>query len=81
MLGIRHDEAGAAPNYRTLSEPNAAVTRAMIRLVADAVMPVGQLQTLFAPLHLQIVGGPGEDDVHSLARTATHVGVAAQLSA
>jgi hypothetical protein len=81
MLGIRHGDAGAPPNYRTLSEPNAAVTGATIPLVADAVMPVGQLQTLLAPLHLQIVGGPGENGVYSLAPTAGHLDVAAQLSA
>ena len=80
MLGIQHDDAGAPANYRTLSEP-AAATRATIRLVADPAMPVGRLQALLAPLHLQIVGGPGENGVYSLAPTAGHADVAAQLSA
>lgn len=81
MLGIKHGDADPPASYRTLSQPDAAVARATIRLVADPAMPVGQLQALLLPLHLQIVAGPGENGVYSLAPTATHADLAAQLAA
>ncbi|MCR4469784.1 zf-HC2 domain-containing protein [Burkholderia sp. SCN-KJ] len=59
--------ASTLANYRTLSEVNAGAARVTIRLVADPAMPVGRLQALLVQLHLQIVGGPSENGVYSLA--------------
>jgi hypothetical protein len=66
-LGFSRGADSAPANYRTLSEANAGAARATIRLVADPAMPVGRLQALLVPLHLQIVGGPSENGVYSLA--------------
>ncbi|SDI39347.1 zf-HC2 domain-containing protein [Paraburkholderia phenazinium] len=67
--------------YRTLSTPDRSTALATIRLVVDATMPAGQLQALLVPLHLQIVGGPGENGVYSLAPVATPGDVERQVSA
>lgn len=66
-LGFSRGADSAPANYRTLSEGNVGAAHATIRLVADLAMPVGRLQTLLVPLHLQIVGGPSENGVYSLA--------------
>ena len=65
-LGFSRGADSAPANYHTLSEANAGAARATIRLVADPAMPVGRLQALLVPLHLQIVGGPSENGVYSL---------------
>jgi len=68
VLGAQSgSSSSSAPVYRTLSTPDRLGGPATIRLVVDATMPAGQLQSLLVPLHLQIVGGPGENGVYSLA--------------
>jgi hypothetical protein len=79
-LGFSRGADSAPANYRTLSEANAGAARATIRLVADPAMPVGRLQALLVPLHLQIVGGPSENGVYSLAPVAGPGDVAKQLA-
>lgn len=67
VLGAQSGGHGRPTSYQTLSEADAAAAHATIRLVVDSAMSVSQLQTLLVPLHLQIVGGPGEMGVYSLA--------------
>ncbi|WP_154671497.1 hypothetical protein [Paraburkholderia mimosarum] len=58
-------------HYHTLSpQPTDGAARATIRLVVDRPMPVGELQGLLVPLHLQIVAGPSESGVYSLGPTS-----------
>lgn len=69
-------------HYRTLSSPPTdATARATIRLVVDKSMSVGALQALLMPLHLQILGGPGESGVYSLGPTSARGKVADQVDA
>ncbi|CAB3725390.1 zf-HC2 domain-containing protein [Paraburkholderia rhynchosiae] len=79
-LGFTRGADSAPASYRTLSQADAGTTRATIRLVADPAMPVGRLQALLVPLRLQIVGGPSENGVYSLAPVATPGDVAKQLA-
>ena len=65
FLALDVSHRGAA--YRTLSSPDARLPQASIRLVVDASMTVGKLQALLVSRNLQIVGGPNEDGVYSLA--------------
>jgi anti-sigma factor RsiW len=68
-----HDQPAASspPLYHTLAAPPEAVPRASIRAVLAPTLSLGQLQTLLAQSQLQIVGGPSEAGVYSLApRTA-----------
>ncbi|MFL9860027.1 zf-HC2 domain-containing protein [Paraburkholderia madseniana] len=70
VLGVQYGHDSRPASYRTLSEPDAATGRATIRLAVDPAMSVGQLQALLVPLHLQIVGGTGDNGVYSLAPVA-----------
>ncbi|PMS12705.1 hypothetical protein C0Z17_07685 [Trinickia caryophylli] len=72
-MGVRPESDRTSPAYRTLFRirPAAAgsrqMPRATIRLVVDDGMAAGRLQALLASLKLQIVGGPGESGIYSLA--------------
>ncbi|HEV3423858.1 MAG TPA: zf-HC2 domain-containing protein [Paraburkholderia sp.] len=82
VLGSQSGGANpSAPVYRTLSTPERSGGFATIRLVVDATMQAGQLQSLLVPLHLQIVGGPSENGVYSLGPASTPGDVERQVSA
>jgi hypothetical protein len=55
--------------YHTLSAPEAPTAPASIRAVLSPQMTVAQVQQLLAQAHLQIVAGPTEAGVYSLAPT------------
>lgn len=80
-LGFSRGADRAPASYRTLAQAEGEVARATIRLVADPAMPIGQLQGLLVPLHLQIVGGPSENGVYSLAPVVLPADVVKQLAA
>jgi len=68
VLASRLETASRLPaTYRTLSAPDVQASRATIRLVVDDAMRIKQLQALLVPLHLQIVAGPTQGGVYSLA--------------
>ena len=82
VLGTKSGNANSsAAEYRTLSTPEHSVGVATIRLVVDPAMQAGQLQSLLVPLHLQIVGGPGENGVYSLGPASTPGDIERQVSA
>jgi anti-sigma factor RsiW len=66
-LWTRNEPAGAQPAYHTLAAPQEAVPRASIRAVLAPTLTLGQLQALLAQSQLQIVAGPSEAGVYSLA--------------
>lgn len=68
-------------SYRTLSDGAAPAHHATIRLVVDGAMTVGRLQELLASQQLQIVSGPGQNGVYSLAPIAAVGDVDAQVAA
>lgn len=57
----------AAPVYRTLTAPETGASRASIRMVPAPAMTLAELQQLLAQSRLQIVSGPSEAGVYSLA--------------
>jgi anti-sigma factor RsiW len=57
----------AAPTYVTLSAPEASAPRASFHVVLAPSMKLSELQTLLQQLQLQIVGGPGDSGIYSLA--------------
>lgn len=59
--------AGPEPEYRTFSAPPAALAPHAIRAVFAANLPLGELQQLLDRADLQIVGGPTEVGVYTLA--------------
>lgn len=82
VLGTQSGGANSSmAQYRTLSTPDRAAGLATIRLVVDPAMQAGQLQSLLVPLHLQIVGGPGENGVYSLGPASTPGDIERQVSA
>ncbi len=56
-----------AGTYRTLSQPAAPSSAATIRVVLSPSMTLEQLRVLLVTAHLQVVAGPGEAGVWSLA--------------
>ena len=58
---------GPEPGYRTFSAPPAAAAPHAIRAVFAADLPLGELQQLLDRADLQIVGGPTEVGVYTLA--------------
>ncbi|KAE8753496.1 hypothetical protein FSO04_44890 [Paraburkholderia madseniana] len=66
--------------YRTLSEGAAPAHRATIRLVVDDAMTVGRLHALLESQQLEIVSGPGQNGVYSLAPVADAGDVSAQVA-
>jgi anti-sigma factor RsiW len=66
--------------YQTLSTPEPAVRHAAIRMVPAPSMSAGDLQRMLRQLDLEIVGGPSEAGVYSLAPTVPRSDKAAQLA-
>ena len=66
LVGDQHPGTGAA-QYQTLSLASAATPGATVRLVLAPDMPVGEFQNLLAAVQMQVVGGPSEAGVYSLA--------------
>jgi anti-sigma factor RsiW len=64
-----HDR-GSAPLYRTLSAPAAVVPRATVRAVLAPTLTLGELQELLRQARLQIVEGPSQTGVYTLAPSA-----------
>ncbi len=78
--------AAPAARYRTLSAPAAVAQGATIRAVMAPTLTLGELQALLLRLRLQIVDGPSEAGVYSLAPAsaggeAANAQVLAQLRA
>lgn len=57
----------AAPEYRTLSMPDAALPGGQIRAVFSPDIKLGDLQGLLSTSKLSVVGGPTEAGVYTLA--------------
>lgn len=64
------ERSGRAPIYRTLSQPAAAAAAPTIRVVLSPTMTLEQLRVLLNGAHLQVVAGPSEAGVWSLAPVA-----------
>lgn len=75
-----HQAAETSAAYTTLSSPEAGAPRATIRIVPAADMRAGELGSLLRQLDLQIVAGPTEAGVYSLAPRSAHTDTAAQLA-
>src|SRR5581483_5316989 len=69
-----------APLYQTLSAPAEGVPRASIRAVLAPTLSLGELEALLGRTRLQIVGGPGDGGVYSLAPQAGASGAADALA-
>lgn len=69
-----------APVYRTLTAAEPAAMRPSIRLVPSPAMTLEELQQLLAQSHMQIVSGPSEAGVYSLAPLSTGDSSANQLA-
>jgi len=72
---------GRAPLYQTLSAPAEGAPRASIRAVLAPTLSLGELEALLGRTHLQIVGGPGDGGVYSLAPLSPRAGSAVQAEA
>lgn len=81
VLSTQSEVGDHAAAYRTLSTPDASMSRATIRLVVDASMPAGRLQSLLVPLHLQIVAGPTENGVYSIGPVSSRGDIDRQVDA
>jgi hypothetical protein len=66
LVALSTSGRNASPSYHSAPSSSAASPQASIRLVVDATMTAGKLQSLLLPLELQIVGGPNEDGVYLL---------------
>ena len=64
---ITHGERAPAAVYQTLSQPDPARPQPTIRVVLAPDMTLEQLRTLLKGAHMQVVAGPGESGVWSLA--------------
>jgi hypothetical protein len=62
-----HSERPLTGAYQTLSSPDPARPSPTIRVVLSPNMTLEQLRTLLKGAHLQVVAGPGESGVWSLA--------------
>ena len=70
--------AAGAPVYQTLSAAPEGAAHATIRAVLAPTLTLGELQALLAQSHLQIVAGPSDAGVYSLAPLSARVAVATQ---
>jgi hypothetical protein len=64
---INKAERDPAGTYRTLSRPDLAARTATVRVVLSEDMTLEQLHVLLKSAHLQVVAGPSEAGVWSLA--------------
>jgi hypothetical protein len=67
---VNRPERPGAGVYRTLSQPDAARTAPTIRAVLAPEMTLDQFRQLLVEAHLQVVAGPGDAGVWSLAPAA-----------
>ncbi|MDB5973049.1 MAG: hypothetical protein JWQ90_5499 [Hydrocarboniphaga sp.] len=70
----------SAPVYRTLSAAPTMPATATIRVVLAPSLSLGEFQALLSQSQLQIVGGPGEAGVYSLAPLVARDAAAGQLA-
>jgi anti-sigma factor RsiW len=70
-----------APLYQTLSAPAEGAPRASIRAVLAPTLSLGELEALLGRTHLQIVGGPGDGGVYSLAPLSPRAGSGVEAEA
>ena len=77
-LWTRDSPRSAAPLYQTLSAPAEGAAHATIRAVLAPTLTLGELQALLEQTQLQIVAGPSDAGVYSLAPLSAHVAVATQ---
>lgn len=66
---LNRAERVPAGDYRTLSQPGPVARPATIRVVLTPDMTLGQFRALLSNAHLQVVAGPGNAGVWSLAPT------------
>ena len=66
-LWTRDSPRPGAPLYRTLSAPAEGASRATIRAVLQPTLTLGELRALLERAQLQIVAGPSDAGVYSLA--------------
>lgn len=69
-----------AAAYTTLSSPENRFAHATIRIVPAADMRAGELGSLLRKLELQIVAGPTEAGVYSLAPLSAHADTTVQIA-
>lgn len=81
VMGLQLPGQRPQSGYRTLSSGAASPHHATIRLVADDTMPVGRLRELLVSQKLQIVSGPGQNGVYSLAPVDSVSDVEVQVAA
>ena len=79
-LWTRDVPRGAAPLYQTLSAPAEGTPRASIRAVLAPTLTLGELQALLGQAQLQIVAGPSEAGVYSLAPLSQQAAPATQTA-
>ena len=77
-LWTRDSPRSAAPLYQTLSAPVEGAARPTIRAVLAPTLTLGELQALLEQAQLQIVAGPGDAGVYSLAPLSARAAVATQ---
>ena len=69
----RQEGSAGAPVYQTLSAPAEGAARPTIRAVLAPTLTLGELQALLAQSQLQIVAGPSDAGVYSLAPLSVRV--------
>ena len=79
-LWTRDSPQDGTPLYRTLSAPAEGAGRATIRAVLQPTLTLGELQALLERAQLQIVAGPSDAGVYSLAPLSAHTGAGAQAA-
>jgi hypothetical protein len=77
---ITHGERTPAALYQTLSQPDPARPEPTIRVVLAPDMTLEQLRSLLKGAHMQVVAGPGESGVWSLAPAEDAAAVATDIA-
>jgi hypothetical protein len=77
-LWTRDSPRPAAPLYQTLSAPAEGAAHATIRAVLAPSLTLGELQAVLKQTQLQIVAGPSDAGVYSLAPLSAHLAAATQ---
>lgn len=77
-LWTRDSPRPGAPLYQTLSAPAEGAAHATIRAVLAPTLTLGELQALLKQTQLQIVAGPSDAGVYSLAPLSAHLAAATQ---
>jgi hypothetical protein len=77
---ITHGERTPAALYQTLSQPDPARPQPTIRVVLAPDMTLEQFRSLLKGAHMQVVAGPGESGVWSLAPAEDAAAVATDIA-